>query len=127
MRPNGVAAGTDLFKDFTGVESGRSRMRSCWVRDGEVDVTPEEAHDAVGDLSPEQIEGRLRFRLGLHLLATQQGGRGRKSRKRLAPHHFVIRRRHAWSGSIRSVSSSSSLERVAGAGMPFNGFSRPRK
>ena len=57
VRPNGVAAGTDLFKDFTEVNQPFKNAIHGWVRDGEVDVTPEEAHDAVGDLSPEQTRG----------------------------------------------------------------------
>ena len=48
-RPNGVAFGSDLFADFTGVESGPhlDEIRR-WARDGEVPVTAEEAQAGGG-------------------------------------------------------------------------------
>ena len=37
VRPNGVAFGTDMFKDFTGVEAGpHMELVREWVRDGEL-------------------------------------------------------------------------------------------
>jgi len=129
-RPNGVAVGTDIFKDFTGVESGphKDAIRR-WVREGEVDVTPEEAHDAVGDLTDEQVQARLRYRLALHLL---RNGRDDAARKqfdeagRLAPNDFIIRR-----AAMPLVGDDPFGEKFfelwnewQEAGMPFNGLGR---
>jgi peroxiredoxin len=63
-RPNGHAHGNDVFADFTGVESGPhlDEVRR-WVRDGIVPVTPEEARQAVGDLTDDEVRARLHFRV----------------------------------------------------------------
>jgi len=63
-RPNGNAFGSDLFADFTGIESGPhlDEVRR-WVRDGIVPVGPEEARRAVGDLSRDEVLARLHFRI----------------------------------------------------------------
>ena len=52
VRPNGVAFGTDLFADFTGVRAGPhlDEVRR-WVNDGSVPLTEDEARRAVDDLS----------------------------------------------------------------------------
>ncbi len=64
-RPNGLAFGSDIFAEFTGVESGPhlDEIRR-WARDGTVPVTTAEAKDAVGDLSEDEVLARLHFRLG---------------------------------------------------------------
>ncbi len=64
VRPNGVAFGSDIFADFTGVESGPhlEEIRR-WVRNGDVPVTAEQARGAVGDLSEDEVLARLHFRL----------------------------------------------------------------
>jgi peroxiredoxin len=63
-RPNGVAFGSDLFADFTGVAAGPhlDEIRR-WAREGDVPVSPEEARGAVGDLSEEEVLARLHFRV----------------------------------------------------------------
>ncbi len=63
-RPNGVAFGTDVFKDFTGVaaEHHMDEIRA-WVADGTVPVDAEQARTAVGDLSEDELRARLLFRL----------------------------------------------------------------
>jgi hypothetical protein len=63
-RPNGVAFGSDLFADFTGVAAGPhlDEIRR-WAREGDVPVSPEEARVAVGDLSEEEVLARLHFRV----------------------------------------------------------------
>ena len=68
VRPNSVIFSNDMFVEFTGIscEPGLAAVRR-WVRDGEVDVSPEEARAAVEDLTPELEEARLRFRIGAHL------------------------------------------------------------
>jgi peroxiredoxin len=63
-RPNGVAFGSDLFADFTGVASGPhlDQIRR-WARDGDIPVSTDEAHGAVGDLSEDEVLARLHFRV----------------------------------------------------------------
>jgi peroxiredoxin len=64
VRPNGVAFGSDLFTDFTGVASGPhlDQIRR-WARQGEIPVATDEARDAVGDLSEDEVLARLHFRV----------------------------------------------------------------
>jgi peroxiredoxin len=64
VRPNGLAFGSDIFADFTGVPSGPhlDEIRR-WARDGEVPVTEDEAREAVGDLSEDEVLARLHFRI----------------------------------------------------------------
>jgi peroxiredoxin len=64
-RPNGLAFGSDMFTDFTGVQSGPhlDEIRR-WARQGEVPVTADEARGAVGDLSEDEVLARLHFRVG---------------------------------------------------------------
>ncbi len=64
VRPNGSAFGSDLFAEFTGVESGPhlDDVRR-WVRQGIAPVTEDEARQAVGDLSPDEVLARLHFRV----------------------------------------------------------------
>ena len=130
VRPNGVAVGTDIFKDFTGVESGphKDAIRR-WVRDDEVDVTSEEAHEAVGDLSEDQLSARLRYRLALHLLRNGREDAARRQFEeagRLAPHDFIIRR-----AAMPLVGDDPFGEKFfelwnewTEAGSPFNGLGR---
>ena len=68
VRPNSPTFSNDMFIDFTGIscEPGLDAIRR-WVREGEVDVTLQDARAAVEDLTPELEEARLRFRLGAHL------------------------------------------------------------
>jgi hypothetical protein len=96
VRPNGVAFGTDMFKDFTGVEAAphMDAVRR-WVIDGEVPITAAEARTAVTDLSEDEIRSRLHFRI-----ATQARRRGDDETARrhferageLAPFDWTIRR-----------------------------------
>jgi peroxiredoxin len=64
VRPNGVAHGSDIFADFTGVESAPhlDEIRR-WARDGDVPVTEDEARTAVGDLTEDEVLARLHFRV----------------------------------------------------------------
>ena len=50
--PNWNAYGTDMFKDFTGIDSNQQHDRiRRWVREGDAGITAEEASAAVDDLS----------------------------------------------------------------------------
>jgi hypothetical protein len=96
VRPNGVAFGTDMFKDFTGAEAA-PHMEAVrrWVRDGEVPILAEEARRAVGDLSRDEVLARLHFRIAAQ--ARRQGDemtarRHFREAGDLAPNDFTIRR-----------------------------------
>jgi hypothetical protein len=96
VRPNGVAFSNDMFKEFTGVESGPhlDAVRH-WVRTGEAPITPDEARQAVGDLSDDEVRARLHFRIAAH--ARRNGDDATAQRHfeeaaRLAPSDFTIRR-----------------------------------
>lgn len=92
-RPNGLAHGSDIFADFTGVESGPhlDEIRR-WARDGEIPVT-EDAATAVGDLSEDEILARLHFRVAAeaHRQSLEEVTRRHVSRaSELAPDDFTI-------------------------------------
>jgi hypothetical protein len=96
VRPNGVAFGTDQFKEFTGVESGPhlDALRR-WVRTGELPITAEAARLAVADLTDDEVAARLHFRIAVE--ARRQGradvaGRHFEAASALAPDDFTIRR-----------------------------------
>ena len=96
VRPNGVAFGSDLFKEFTGVEAGlHMDMLRAWVRSGEAPTSREDARAAVGDLSDDEVLARLHFRIAAH---ARRGGDDAAARHhfeeagRLAPYDWTIRR-----------------------------------
>lgn len=96
VRPNGVAYGTDTFKDFTGVEAEPhlDEIRR-WVREGVVPIAREDARGAVGQLSDDEVRARLHFRI-----ATEARRHGDEEAARrhfvqaaqLAPNDWTIRR-----------------------------------
>ncbi len=96
VRPNGVAFGTDTFKDFTGVEAAPhlDAVRR-WVRDGELPITEDAARAAVGDLSDEEVLARLHFRIAAYLRRRGDESAARShfdEAVRLAPYDWTIRR-----------------------------------
>ena len=96
VRPNGVAFGSDMFKDFTGVEAElhKDEIRR-WVRDGVVPITADKARAAVGDLTDDEVLARLHFRIAAH---ARRNGDDESAKRhfveagRLAPHDWTIRR-----------------------------------
>jgi hypothetical protein len=95
VRPNGVAFGSDLFKDFTGIEAGpHLDLLRQWVRAG-VEPTATDGPSAVEDLSDDEVLARLHFRVALH---ARRAGDSRTAMRHfelagdLAPHDFTIRR-----------------------------------
>jgi hypothetical protein len=96
VRPNGVAFGTDLFKDFTGIEAGpHNELVRQWVREGVAPATGDRQRDAIEDLSDDEVLARLHFRVAVH---ARRAGADETARRhfdlagRLAPHDFTIRR-----------------------------------
>ncbi|MCU1463592.1 MAG: hypothetical protein JWO37_3667 [Acidimicrobiales bacterium] len=95
-RPNGVAFGSDLFKDFTGVEAEphKDEIRR-WVRDGEVPIAADAARRAVADLSDDEVMARLHFRVAAHARRAGDEDAARRhfaEAGRLAPSDWTIRR-----------------------------------
>jgi hypothetical protein len=94
VRPNTVAFGTNLVKDFTGIEASHhlDAVRR-WVRTGVVDIPEDDARGAVADLTPQQEEGRLRFRIGAYLRRegdTEGAARQLALATDLAPDDFTV-------------------------------------
>jgi peroxiredoxin len=96
VRPNGVAFGSDLFKDFTGVEAGPhlDAVRR-WVNDGTEPLSGDEARHAVADLNDDEVRARLHFRVAAQAL--RQGDEATARRHfalatECAPFDFTIRR-----------------------------------
>ena len=95
-RPNGVAFGTDVFIDFTGVaaEHHMDEIRS-WVTDGTVPVDADQARAAVEDLSDDELRARLLFRLAAHARRTDRPDDAVRlfaQASELAPLDFTIQR-----------------------------------
>jgi peroxiredoxin len=94
-RPNSVAFGTDTFREFTGVDSEphKDAIRD-WVRTGRVDVDAD-PEAVVGDLSEDELQARLHFRIAAHLRRTGDADGAARHFGRavaLAPHDWTVRR-----------------------------------
>jgi hypothetical protein len=93
VRPNGVAFGSDLFVEFTGVGAGpHLDLVREWVRTG---VVPTAGTGPVEDLSDDEVLARLHFRVAAHARragATDAAARHFARAGELAPHDFTIRR-----------------------------------
>ena len=96
VRPNGVAFGSDLFSEITGVESAphQDAVRS-WVNEGVVPITPGAARQAVGDLSEDEVAARLRFRIVADAFRRGDVDAARRQlvlAAELAPYDWTVRR-----------------------------------
>jgi hypothetical protein len=96
VRPNGVAYGTDTFKEFTGVDAAPhlDAVRR-WVLDGEAPMSPDDARRAVADLSADEVRARLHFRIAAHARRRGDHDVARRHFARateLAPDDWTIRR-----------------------------------
>lgn len=94
-RPNSVAFGTDTFEAFTGIASGPhlDAVRH-WVRTGEVQLE-DGTEGAVAELTGEEIDARLHFRVGAELRrrGDDAGAAAHFDRAaELAPFDYTIRR-----------------------------------
>jgi peroxiredoxin len=96
VRPNGIAFGSDLFKQFTGVESGphMDAVRR-WVNDGQEPLSGDDARQAVAALSDDEVLARLHFRVAAEALRQGHEATARRhfaTATELAPMDFTIRR-----------------------------------
>ncbi|HEY3671912.1 MAG TPA: TlpA disulfide reductase family protein [Acidimicrobiia bacterium] len=96
VRPNSVAFSNDMFKEFTGVESGPhlDAVRE-WVRDGTTTMSEAEARAAVPDLTDDEVLARLHFRVGVEARRRGDDATARRHLERageLAPMDFTVRR-----------------------------------
>jgi hypothetical protein len=96
VRPTGVAFSNDMFKDFTGAESGpHLDALRAWVRDGIEPISEHDARAAVADLSDDEVLARLHFRVGVEARRRGDDDAARRHLARggeLAPMDFTIRR-----------------------------------
>ncbi len=101
VRPNGVAFGTDLFVDFTGVAAGpHLDMVRRWVREGEAPADGDTPDAEVADLTDDELLARLHFRVAVAARRRGDEARGDAATARrhfdqavdLAPFDFTIRR-----------------------------------
>ena len=96
VQPNWNAYATDTFKDYTGIDSGEQLdIIRQWVINDTPMMSVDEAKTAVGDLSAEEEQARLHFRIANHLRgAGDDDGAARNFDRAsaLAPHDWTIRR-----------------------------------
>jgi peroxiredoxin len=96
VRPNGVAVGSDLFSEFTGVEAAPHQAAvRAWVHEGVVPISPDAARQAVADLSEDEVTARLHFRIGADALGRGDEATARRQLAQaaaLAPFDWTVRR-----------------------------------
>lgn len=132
VQPNWNAYATDTFKDFTGVESATQidAIRR-WVIDGDTMMTPDDAREAVGDLSDDEEAARLYFRIALRLRdAGDEAGAERNFARacQLAPHDWTIRRASMplRGGDPFGPEFFALVEEFTAAGSPYHGVAAER-
>lgn len=96
IQPNWNAFSNDMFREITGVDSGAQREAiRRYVLDGTPIVSVDEAKQAVGDLTLEEEQAKLHYRIGAHLLAAGDDDGARRNFARsaeLAPFDWTNRR-----------------------------------
>ena len=96
VRPNGLMFGTDTFSDFTGVDSTpHLEAIRRWAIDGILPMAKAEAAGAIADLTDDEIDARLHFRIGVEAKATghtEVAERHLVRASALVPFDFSVRR-----------------------------------
>lgn len=96
VQPNWNAYATNTFKEYTGIESAEHvEAIRRWVVDGTAMMSSDEAKVAVGDLSVEEEQAKLFFRIANHLRALgDEAGAARNFDRagELSPHDWTVRR-----------------------------------
>lgn len=70
VQPNWNAFSNDMFREITGVDSGAQREAiRRYVVDGTPIISEADAKQAVGDLTPDEEQAKLHYRIATRLLA----------------------------------------------------------
>lgn len=132
VQPNWNAYSTNTFKDFTGIDADEQvdQIRR-WVVDGTPLMPADDAKTAVGDLSPQEEQGKLHFRIATHLRdAGDEAGAQRNFERaaELAPHDWTIRRAMLplTGGDPFGQDFVDLAAEYQAAGRPFHGVAAPR-
>ncbi|MGI9596747.1 MAG: TlpA family protein disulfide reductase [Acidimicrobiales bacterium] len=132
VQPNWNAYATNTFKEYTGIESAdQIEIIRRWVVDGTPMMTADEARTAVGDLSPDEEQAKLYFRIAIRL---RDGGdddgaaRNFDRAAELAPHDWTIRRAMMplRGGDPFGDEFFELAAEYNAAGRPFHGVAAPR-
>lgn len=127
VRPNANEFGTDTFSEITGItREGHLQMVRDWVHDGTV---PDDAGAEVEDLSDDEVQARLHFRLATNLRRSgDEAGAERHfdAAIALAPLDFTISRAAIplRGGDPFGEEFFKLYEQYKDAGSPFHGISR---
>ena len=126
-RPAASEFGTDTFTEITGIsrETHMQQVRD-WVHDG---ALPEDASYVVPDLSEEEIQARLHFRIAVHLRREDQLGEADihfDKAAELAPLDFTIVRASVplRGGDPFGEEFFTLYQKYQDAGSPFHGIPR---
>lgn len=126
-RPAASEFGTDTFTEITGIsrETHMQQVRD-WVHDG---ALPEDASYVVPDLSEEEIQARLHFRIAVHLRREDQLGEADihfDKAAELAPLDFTIVRASMplRGGDPFGEEFFTLYQKYQDAGSPFHGIPR---
>ncbi|MBB32156.1 MAG: thioredoxin family protein [Acidimicrobiaceae bacterium] len=126
-RPAASEFGTDTFAEITGIsrETHMQQVRD-WVHDG---ALPEDASYVVPDLSEEEIQARLHFRIAVHLRREDQLGEADihfDKAAELAPLDFTIVRASMplRGGDPFGEEFFTLYQKYQDAGSPFHGIPR---
>ena len=96
VHPNWNAYATDTFRELTGIDSEAQKDHiRAWVRDGTLRLSPDEARGAVADLSPDEEQARLVFRIAAKLRRDGDADGAERNFERanaLAPNDWTVRR-----------------------------------
>lgn len=128
-RPNSVAFGNDMFVEFHNQPSEpfKDKIRD-WVHTGKVDIPADQLPGAVEDLSDDEVDARLHFRVAAHLRREGSGAAATHFSKaeELAALDFTISRaamplteRDPFGEEFFAL-----YEKWAEAGSPFHGLGR---
>ena len=96
VQPNWSAYASDTFKELTGIDSETQKDHiRAWVKDGTLRMSPDEAKGAVADLSAEEEQARLFFRIATRLRNDDDADGAERNFVTaidLAPHDWTVQR-----------------------------------
>lgn len=96
VHPNWNAYASDTFREITGIDSERQKDHiRAWVREGTLRLSPDEATGAVADLTDDEEQARLFFRIAAKLRRDgdlEGAERNFDRANALAPNDWTVRR-----------------------------------